>query len=167
MKDKIKILYGDICQTKVDAILCQTNTDLEAEDTITVKLMELGGDEVQAECNQFENLHKGKAVATTAGKLPSKMLIHTIICNTGEHTEEDEMMLAIRSALNLANEKMLKSLSMPLIGESTGIPIKRAAELMLAEVKRHLEGETSLEKVIFVLQDQAFYNALEEGFRQL
>lgn len=167
MREMIDIIYGDISKTKVDGIICQSNTDLDTNDEITARLMKLGGDIVQAECNQIQNIQKTSAVVTSAGNLPAQYLIHTIMYNAGEEAQEDEMMLAIRSALNAAKEKMLKTISMPLIGESSGISIKRAAELMLAEVKRHLELETTLEKIFFMVNDDASYIALEEAYRQL
>ena len=168
MKEQIKIIHGNICQVEVDGIICQANTELELESEITSKLIEAGGEEIQSECNQFSQLQKGNAVATTAGNLPAKYLIHAVINHLNEEAEEEFMMLALRNALQVAKEKMLKTLSTSLIGEGNiGVPIKRAAELMLAEIKRHLEGESSVETIFFVTFDDSLYKAFEEGLRQL
>jgi len=181
MKDKISILYEeDICQVEVDAIVCEANLELEPEAEITKKIMEKAGEELLKQCNKFSDLKKGDAILTEIPnqKLQANYLIHAILCNLGEEAEEEDMMGAIRNALSLAKEKGFKTIAMPLIGAkakaeasskraNAGIPIKRAAELMLAEAKRHLEMETSLEKIFFVLQDHVAYDAFEEGFRQL
>lgn len=168
MKSNIDIILGDICNVQVDGIICQANSDLEVEDSTTTRLIDQGEQNIRDECNQFDNLPKGSAVATSAGKLPAKFLLHTIIHNMGEAVEEEEMMLAIRNALQLAKEKTLKSVAMPLMGiGNSGISIRRAAELMLAEVKRHLEAETTIEKIVLVLDDESTYCACEEAFRQL
>ena len=74
----------------------------------------------------------------------------------------------MRSSLTLAEEKRLKSIAFPAI--STGIygfPIERAAPLMLQEAKRHLEGETGLERVLFCLFDDASYRVFESAFASL
>ena len=168
MKNKIEIMYGDISEIQADGIICQANTDLEIEDRITRRLVDKGEDTIRDACNQFANVKKGDAVITTAGKLPAQFLIHTVITSMGDEVEEEDMMLGMRNALNLAKEKSLKTITMPLIGiGELGISIKRAAELMLAEIKRHLEAETSVERLIFVLEDEAQYEACEEEFRQL
>ena len=168
MKGNIEILYGDIWEASVDAIVCQANTDLEAEDSITTKLIEVGGDDIQAECNDIENAEVGQAVATNAGKLPVKKLIHAMVYNVGEIITEESIMAAVRQSLLLTKELSLTSVAMPLLsGDNSDIPVKRAAELILAEVKRHLEGDTSLEKVLFVLNDETSYEAFEEGSRQI
>lgn len=168
MREKIEILYGDICKIEVDAIICETNTNMEPDSEITDRLVRQGGDDVQIEYNRIANVQKGNAVATTAGKLPAKLLISTIMSNPGEDAEEEEeMMVAVRNSLHLAKEKKLKTVSMPLIGARSSIPIKRAAELILAEIKRHLEWETTLEKVFVVLDEDAAYEAFEEAYRQL
>ena len=78
------------------------------------------------------------------------------------------MCQAVRSSLTLAKEKGLKSIALPAI--STGIygfPIERAAPLMLKEAKRHLEGETDLERVLFCLYDEASYRVFEWAFASL
>jgi O-acetyl-ADP-ribose deacetylase (regulator of RNase III) len=168
MKTNIDIVFGDICNARVDGIICQANTDLELEDKITTRLIEQGQQDIRDECNQFDSQQKGSAIATTAGKLPAKFLLHTVTHNIGETVEEEDMMLAIRNALNLAKAKMLKSVAMPLMGiGNSGISIRRAAELMLAEVKRHLESESPIERVLLVVDDEADYWACEEAFRQL
>ncbi len=78
------------------------------------------------------------------------------------------MCKAVRSSLTLAEEKRLKSIAFPAI--STGIygfPIEHAAPLMLQEAKRHLEGETGLERVLFCLFDDASYRVFESAFASL
>ncbi len=169
MKDKLEIILGDICQLEVEGILCQANSDLEPEDDeIVARLISEGGEAIRSACDQIEDSHKGHAVITTAGKLPSQFLIHTIIRDAGECIVEEDMMQALRTALNLSKEKMLKSIAMyPMARGRNGIPIKRSAEIIMAELKRHLEGETTLAKVIIALDDPASYEAFEEAFRQL
>lgn len=168
MKDYVKIIYGDICSVPADAIICEANTELESEEGISDRLFELGGDDIQNECHQFDSLTKGQAVSTCAGKLSAKSIIHCIVKNSGEYIEEDEMMCSIRHALRIACEGGFHTVSLPLIGGGqSGIPIKRAAELILGEVKRHFDGETSIEQIQFVLEDREHAESVEEALRQL
>jgi O-acetyl-ADP-ribose deacetylase (regulator of RNase III) len=59
-------------------------------------------------------------------------------------------------------ENSLRSIAFPAIGTGiAGFPLARCAEVMLAEVRAHLEGETSLERVEFVLYDHAALEVFE------
>ena len=156
---------------EVDAIICHANTELEMCEPISSLLLEYGGDDIQNQCNSFEQLSKGQAVVTTAGQLPAHNLIHAIVHNLGEdHNdgEEEYLMKAIREAFIIIREKKFKSIALPLIGSSSlNIPVKRAAELIMAEVKKHLDGETHVEHVYFVAQNHIAYDAIDEAHRQL
>ncbi len=171
VKEKITILEDDITTFKTDAIFCQANTELEIMDTISKELMDRGGEAIQNECNQIENLVKGQAVITSGGNLDAKYLLHLVGYDSREegiNGEDEDLMNSTRNALNIVKEKQLKSLSIPLLGsENTKVPIKRAAELILAEVKKHLEGETSIEEVFFIASNHNEYDAFDEAYRQL
>ena len=167
MKEKIEIIKGEITKIKADAIFCQANTELETEDETSKIIIDAGGDNIQTACNELENLEKGSAALIKAGTLPVRYLIHVIINSVGEIAEEDQMMQALRHAFQLAKDKNLRRLVIPPIGESAGIPIKRAAELMLTEVKKHFDGETSIEKITMVVVDDVAYEAFDEALRQL
>ncbi len=167
MKEKIKLVDGNIWELDLEAILCHANTELEPEEETTKKIMEKGGDDIQRECNKSTNLQKGKAIITCGGKLPIQYVIHVILNEAGGMADEDILMIGMKEALNLAKEKQIKHLGIPMIGQSTEVPVKRAAELILTEVKKHIEGETSIEIVTFVANDFYSYDAFEEGIRQL
>lgn len=167
MKEKIKLVEENIWDLNIEAIFCHANTELEPEEEITRKIMEKGGDDVHKECNKSANLQKGKAIITSGGKLPAKFIIHVILNEAGGFADEDTLMIGIKEAMNLAKEKQIKAVAIPLIGQSAEVPVKRAAELILTEVKKHIEGDTSIESVVFVSNDYYSQDAFEEGIRQL
>jgi O-acetyl-ADP-ribose deacetylase (regulator of RNase III) len=116
-------------------------------------------------------LKTGEAVITGGGRLAAKFVIHTVGPVWSEHrpAEADRLLCAaVRSSLALAEEKGLKSIAFPAV--STGIygfPMERAAPLLLQEAKRHLEGETGLERLLFCLYDDASYRVFESAFANL
>ena len=167
MKEKIKIVAKDICSMEVDAIICQANTELEMEDRATWRMIERGGDVIHNECNGQESLTTGMSVCTPAGKLLASYLIHAVINKRGEKAREDQTMTAIRSALNMAKEKQFQTLAIPLIGPSAGIPVKRAAELILTEIKKHFDSDTTVESIILAAHSRASFEAFDEGLKQL
>lgn len=167
MKEKIQIVQGNICDAEVDCIICQANTELEMEDEITKKLIDIGGDEIHLQCNSYSSVQRGTAIITGAGNLKAKHIIHAVINDLNEDTEEDQIMQAVRSALTLAKEREITSIALPLIGESSGIPIRRTAELILTEVKKHYESDSTIEKILFIVESDIAYQSIEEGVKQL
>jgi len=77
-------------------------------------------------------LPPGKAVVTTAGRLPAKCVIHTVgpIWQGGSHDEDATLASCYRESLKIAVSKELHSIAFPAI--STGIygfPKERAAKI--------------------------------------
>jgi O-acetyl-ADP-ribose deacetylase (regulator of RNase III) len=65
--------------------------------------------------------------------------------------------------LRLAHEHELRSIAFPAVGTGVGgFSMQRCAEVMLAEARAHLAGETSLESVRFVLFGEPAYRVFEQ-----
>ena len=113
-----------------------------------------GGREIQAESNEKAPIATGTATYTTAGTLPYKYVIHTVgpIFRGGTDKEEQLLASAVRSALEVAGELGLKSISLPSI--STGIfgyPLAPAIKTIAGTIFDFLEHEeTSLEEIHLV-----------------
>jgi putative ATPase len=171
----LEIAQGDITALAVDAIVNAANEHLKHGGGVAAAISRKGGPTIQQESDVLIStrgpLRTGEAVITGGGKLAAKFVIHTVgpVWSRHDPTDADRLLCkAVRSSLTLAEEKGLKSVAFPAI--STGIygfPIERAAPLMLQEAKRHLEGETSLERVLFCLYDEASYRVFESAFASL
>ncbi|HVM59291.1 MAG TPA: macro domain-containing protein [Verrucomicrobiae bacterium] len=171
----LEIVQGDITALAVDAIVNAANQYLAHGGGVALAIVRKGGLSIQAESTALIARHgllkTGDAVATGGGKLPAKFVIHTVgpVWSRHEPAEADRLLRqAVKSSLTLADEKKLKSVAFPAI--STGIygfPIDRAAPLMLEEAKRHLEGNTGLERILFCLYDDASYRVFESAFSTL
>lgn len=62
----------------------------------------------------------GQAVATSAGKLPFKLIIHVAGINMLWRASERSIRDSVASALRVARERGVRSLAMPLIGAGSG-----------------------------------------------
>ena len=167
MKNKLKIFRGCISRLKVDAIICTSTTELDMDNELTKKLIDAGGEDLYIEFLQLSSLEKGEATITEAGKLPAKHLVHAVINEKGEYALEEDLMNGINNSLKTIQEKGLKSIAIPLIGEINGIPIKRAIELILTEIKKYFIQEIDFDVIIFVVDSDIVYNALEEAIKHL
>jgi O-acetyl-ADP-ribose deacetylase (regulator of RNase III) len=85
----------------------------------------------------------------------------------GGRTSAASLRSSTAHALRIAAQKGLRSIAFPAVG--TGIaqfPVRECAEIMLREAAKHFEQPTSVEKVYFVLFDQAalgtFLTALKD-----
>ncbi len=168
MQPKIHFLKGDITETVVDAIVNAANTDLMLGAGVAGAIRRKGGPHIQEECDRLGPIALGGAVVTTGGHLKALYVIHAASMRLGGHTTVQSLRLATRNTLERAEEKALKSIAFPAIGTGVaGFPMEECARIMIAETLDHLKTRTSLEKIYFVLYDDAALQVFEETYKQL
>lgn len=163
---RVKLGKGDLTESRADAIVNAANNDLILGGGVAGAIRSKGGPAIQEECDRLGPIAIGEAAITGAGRLRAKFVIHAASIRLGGGTTEAHLRAATRNSLKRANEKGLKSIAFPAIGTGiAGFPLDRCARAMLDEVREHLAGVTSLERVEFVLFDTvglaAFERALE------
>ncbi len=153
---RISVRRGDLTAAATDAIVNAANNDLMLGGGVAGAIRSKGGPTIQAECDRIGPIRVGEAAITGAGRLPARHVIHAASMRLGERTSEAGLRDATRNALRIAAERGLKSIAFPAIGAGiAGFPLARCAEVMLEEARDHLRGATSLEKIEFVLFDEA------------
>jgi len=164
----IRLVQGDITALECDAIVNAANSALQLGAGVAGAIRSKGGATIQQECDRIGGCPVGDAVATGAGTLPCRYVIHAVGPRMGEGDEESKLAAAAAAALHRADEQRLRSVALPAI--STGIfgfPVERAAELLLQAAVDHLQGETSLSEVIFCLYSRDDYAVFERRLAQL
>jgi O-acetyl-ADP-ribose deacetylase len=152
---KISMRQGDLTDAHVDAIVNAANNDLMLGGGVAGAIRVRGGPTIQQECDKIGPIALGEAAITGAGALRARHVIHAASMRLGESTSEANLRTATGNSLMRANENSLKSIAFPAIGTGiAGFPIERCAEVMLEEVRAHLNGLTTLERVDFVLFDR-------------
>jgi len=162
---KIEILHGDITEQKADAIVNAANPFLTPGAGVCGAIHSAGGEEIANECAALREklpgkmLPFGQAVATTAGRLYAKYVIHTP-GPVYENKENSSQILAdsYKNALELAESLNCKSIAFPAI--STGIygfPFKEASEIALETVKKRAASLKNIREIIFVLFSKNSY----------
>jgi O-acetyl-ADP-ribose deacetylase (regulator of RNase III) len=168
MQPKIYIMKGDITDMAVDAIVNAANTDLLLGAGVAGAIRRKGGPRIQEECDRLAPIALGGTAVTTGGNLKALYVIHAASMRLGGRTRADSLRLATRNTLERAEEKALKSIAFPAIGTGVaGFPIEECARIMITEVLDHLKARTSLEKIYFVLYDDAALSDFEEAYKQL
>jgi O-acetyl-ADP-ribose deacetylase (regulator of RNase III) len=166
-REKIEIVKCDITEMEVDAIVNAANTSLFLGSGVAGAIRKKGGDVIQAECDKLGPVPLGEAVVTGAGNLKAKYVIHAAGMNLGGSVSEDSLRKATKNSLLRAEEKGVKTIAFPAIGTGIGgFPVERCAEVMIDTVLEHLYGESSIEKVYFVLFDAAAFSVFKRYLDQ-
>ncbi|WP_298417553.1 O-acetyl-ADP-ribose deacetylase [uncultured Kordia sp.] len=160
---KVQIIQADITTVKVDAIVNAANSSLLGGGGVDGAIHRKGGAEILEACKQIRaqqgNCRTGKAVITTAGKLPSGYVIHTVgpVWNNGGKDKEELLANCYKNSLDLATEYNIKTIAFPNI--STGIyrfPKQLAAEIAIKTVAAH-KHKSTIDELYFCCFDQENY----------
>jgi O-acetyl-ADP-ribose deacetylase (regulator of RNase III) len=155
LSDRILIKQGDLTEMDVDAIVNAANNDLMLGAGVAGAIHRKGGEEIQEECTQIGSIPIGYAAITGAGKLKARHVIHAASMGLGGvRTTAKSLRTSTAHSLRLAAERNLKSIAFPAVGTGvSGFPMDECAQIMLTEATQHLQGDTSIEKIYFVLFD--------------
>ena len=165
---EIVILQGDLTEMDVDAIVNAANNDLQLGGGVAGAIRRKGGDEIQRECDAIGSIPLGGAAITSGGRLKARHVIHAASMELGGRTTAADLRSSTAHSLRIASEHNLETIAFPAVG--TGIarfPMRDCAQIMLSEAMKHLDGETSLKKIFFVLFDSASLKIFEETWKQL
>lgn len=150
----IRLVRGDITDYEVDAFVHDITEDLKLGSGFGGAIQMRGGIVIQKELDKIGTLPVGQAVATTAGKLKAKQVIHVNGPKFHEDDVEGKLKSATLAALKIADEKELSTLAFPAVGAGLyQVPMDLCARVMVDTVSEYLAGETNLQEVLFVLGD--------------
>ncbi len=139
-----RVVRGDLTEEPVDAIVNAANEHLAHGGGVAGAIVRKGGYEIQEESNRWVREHgpvrTGTAAITGAGRLPARYVIHAVGPIWRNRGDEDELLAsAVTSALSLAAEHRLQSVSLPAISSGIfGFPKERAVRVILDAVDRFL-----------------------------
>lgn len=162
-KSKVTLQQGDITEARVDAIVNAANTQLQLGAGVAGAIRRKGGLAIQQECDALGPVSLGEAAITGGGQLPARYVIHAASMHLGGLTNEDSLRNSTINSLKRAEEKQCTSIAFPAIGTGiAGFPMTRCAQIMLEEVRNHVQGATTLQRVLFVLFDEAALQAFRD-----
>ncbi|HEX6759379.1 MAG TPA: O-acetyl-ADP-ribose deacetylase [Propionibacteriaceae bacterium] len=161
---RITFVQGDITEQDVDAIVNAANHSLLGGGGVDGAIHRRGGPEILAECQKLredkysDGLPTGQAVATTAGRLKARWVIHTVGPTYAKSKDKSQLLAdCFRNSLKIADELGAATVAFPAI--STGVyrwPVDDAARIALETVR---SSDTRVDEVRFVLFDQRAYEA--------
>ncbi len=170
---RIDLIQGDLTREETDAIVNAANSSLMGGGGVDGAIHRAGGPEILEACKairlQQGPLPTGEAVATPAGQLPARHVIHTVgpIYRGGHEGEAELLGRCHRASIRLADELGLTSVAFPAISTGVyGYPVDEAADVALNAVAESLPDCQSLSLVRFVLFDSETLHAFETAARK-
>jgi O-acetyl-ADP-ribose deacetylase len=148
----IEVLDTDITTLDVDAIANAANTQLRHGGGVAGAISRAGGPTVQLESDAKAPIGLGEATHTSGGDMPCRWVIHAATMELGGPTSADIIRRATAATLAKADELGATSLALVAFGTGVGgFPLDEAAWIEVEEVRRHLDSDTTLERVVFAV----------------
>ena len=166
MRLQLSVVDGDITALDVEAIANAANNALWMGAGVAGAIKRAGGEEIEREAVAKGPIAVGDAVATTAGRLQARWVVHGAVMGQDLRTNAELVRETTRRCLEVADELGARSLALPAFGTGVGrFPLAECAEIMVGEAA-DFESKT-LEQVVFAVfgneARQAFETALERG----
>ncbi|TXK35697.1 O-acetyl-ADP-ribose deacetylase [Nonomuraea sp. C10] len=165
----ITLVQGDITKQEVDAIVNAANSSLMGGGGVDGAIHRNGGPEIIEECRRLRasqyghGLPTGEAVATTAGRLPARWVIHTVGPVHSPFEDRSELLASCyRESLRVAGSLGAESVAFPAIGTGIfGWPLADGARVAIDAVRASVASVASVAEVRFVLYEATAYATFE------
>lgn len=155
---KISLVFGDITQQRVEAIVNAANPSLLGGGGVDGAIHAAAGPDLLEETRKLGGCRTGEAKITNGQKLPADYVIHTVGPVYGMTHGHDAELLAqcYRSCLDLAHAHLIRTVAFPSISTGAyGYPIEEAAPIAVATVKQWVaEHPDAFDEIRFVLHSQ-------------
>lgn len=160
----IEVLETDITKLEVDAIANAANTQLAHGGGVAGAIVRAGGRSIQEESDRIAPIGLGDAVATGAGELPCRWVIHAATMELGGPTSAEIIRRATANTLRKADQLGARSLALVAFGTGVGgFPLDEAARIETEEVRRYLDEGGRLERIVFAVRGSEAREAFERA----
>jgi serine/threonine-protein kinase len=165
----VSFVVGDLALSQADAIVSSANYELTMRIGVGNALRLRGGDEIEAEALTHGEQPLGQCIATKAGKLAARHVLHAV----SAWNEASCVGRAMCRSLLLSDELGHRSLALPALGTGAAkVSLEMCANAMMSSLSWHVAlGGTRLENVRVYLGDEAklkvFRDVAEEALRDV
>jgi O-acetyl-ADP-ribose deacetylase len=169
---RIRAIVGDIMAVKTDAIVNAANNELWMGSGVAGAIKRAGGEEIEREAVAKGPIQIGGAVATSAGKLPHKRVIHAAAMGfaAGQMIGASDASVreATASALRVADQEGMSSIAFPALGTGVGgLAMDECARVMVDAISSHLrDSKTALVEVLLVLRDDRTRAVFDDAIKR-
>ena len=179
---KIELRQGDITnQPDIDAIVNAANTELWLGSGVAGAIARRGGPDVEREAIAQAPIKLGEAIATTAGNLPNKLVIHAAAMGyrdedrpvpkrEGSQSSGAIIRDSTMNSLWIADASGCRSIAFPALATGVGgFPVDECARVMMTAANEYARrnSESIIERVIFVLFSGADFEIFQQALIEI
>jgi O-acetyl-ADP-ribose deacetylase len=147
---ELEVVEGDITALEVDAIANAANDHLWMGAGVAGAIKRAGGEEIEREAVAKGPISVGTAVATGAGRLRARHVIHGAVMGQDLRTSAELIDRTTLSCLAVADELGCESLALPAFGTGVGgFPLEECARIMVAAARAY--EPATLHRVVFAV----------------
>jgi O-acetyl-ADP-ribose deacetylase len=156
----VEVVEADITTISVDAIGNAANDRLWMGAGVAGAIKRAGGAEIEREAVAKGPLEVGDAVATGAGRLSARWVVHGAVMGQDLRTDAEKIRRTTRRCLEVADELGAESLALPAFGTGVGgFPVEDCARVMTDVVTAY--EPSSLQRVVFAVYGEDVRRAFE------
>ena len=160
----IELLLGDISLIEAEALVNAANNHLWMGSGVAGALKRRGGDSIEDEAIAKGPISVGSAIATNAGRLPARYIIHGAVMGQDLRTNKEIVERTTRSCLQLGLDLGVASIALPAFGCGVGgMSYRETAEAMLRGISSLDDGrldDLALIIVLFREQDLRIFRSV-------
>jgi O-acetyl-ADP-ribose deacetylase len=147
---ELEVVDGDITALDVDAIANAANNHLWMGSGVAGAIKRAGGEDIERQAVAQGPIEVGDAVATDAGRLSARWVVHGAVMGQDLRTNGDLVRQTTESCLRVADELGAESLALPAFGTGVGgFPLDECARIMVGAVRAY--EPSSLRKIVFAV----------------
>jgi len=168
----ITAIVGDIVEARTVAIVNAANNELWMGTGVAGAIKRAGGEEIEREAISKGPIRVGEAVATGAGRLPYRAVIHAAAMGFEDGqsvgASQETVRAATVAALEICNEMGIESVAFPALGAGVGgFDLSKCAEVMVEAATTYLSHpDTHITEVVFVLRNENARQTFDEAITQ-
>lgn len=166
---EIKAVSGDLTKIEADAVCNPANSLMLMGGGVAGAIKRTGGEEIEKEAIKHAPVAVGRAIATSAGRLKARWVIHApTMERPAMPTTQEKIFKATCAALRCAEEIQATSLAIPGMGAGVGgVPPAQAASAMMKALKETLPHLKNLEKIILCDINREMVEAWKKAMKNL
>ncbi len=171
----IEVIDADITTLRVDAIVNAANQRLRGGGGVDGAIHRAGGPRILEDCRRVvpdgARLPTGEAIATTAGDLPARLVVHTVGPVYADAGEDAPALLrsCYERSLAVAGDEGCRSIAFPSISTGVyGYPVEEASRIAMAVLTAHVDAAREPSRVVMCCHgehDRAVYQRALEDLR--
>jgi len=164
----IRLMVGDIMDLPVEAIVFYARPDLVLGSGFGAMIATRGGPKIQEELKKLGPVKTTEAVITSGGNLRARYIIHAVGPRFQEENLEEKLRTTMLNVFRIAEEYRIKSIAFPAMGAGFyGVPLDVCARETLEATQKYLEGSSTIQEVIFCLNEPYEYGPFQEELKKM